>query len=677
MIGLKVTNYSVICFFEMIKKTKFLILLLSLHMSLSLNAQLTRADSLELKVNIATSPNEKFEILKELFTEIQFSDPEKAIRVAHQMKGLSDNLGQEEVLFSHNLVGLSYLNTESIDSAELYFEKTYDLAREANDSGYISKVVNNLAVVMFYQEKYEDGLDFMIRSAEIDRALNDIDGAVASYINIGAIYLMLGNVDSAEIVSMKAIEMSEYSSDFNLKADAYLNMGAIKSKLDDSNEAKTYYLKAIDIYKEYGEYGGVAMAYRNLALAYQDQGMFKIAIEYDRKSLEAAIESNSADNIKSAYKGLSRSYENIGNYEKAYEYHKLYAAWNDTLIERRNHQALLELQHKYDSEQTKKENEILAQQYEIKDLESKETESKLNQSRIIILSSIIGLLLLIGLAFVLYNRNVIKNRANKELHYAYTIIQEKNNDITASIEYASKIQEALLPTRENSSLFRDSFFILNPKDIVSGDFLWYAKVDSKIVFTAADCTGHGVPGAFMSMIGNTFLHEIVNVNRKLQPGEILNELRERVIHALSQDGGIESARKDGMDMALCCLDLENHRLEYAGANNPLYIIRNNELIEIKADKQPVGYMPEREVPFNNHEIELVKDDLIYIFSDGYADQFGGPKGKKFKYKQLKELLLANKEKSMLDQKKILMDAFNDWKGSLEQIDDVCFIGVRV
>ncbi len=180
----------------------------------------------------------------------------------------------------------------------------------------------------------------------------------------------------------------------------------------------------------------------------------------------------------------------------------------------------------------------------------------------------------------------------------------------------------------------------------------------------------------MSMIGNTFLHQIVNERRILQPSDILDELRERVITALSQQGS-ENARKDGMDMALCVLDLNTLTFEYAGANNPVYFVQNGEMKEIKPDKQPVGYMPERPDKFTNHKVQLSPGDSIYIFSDGYADQFGGPKGKKFKYKQLRELLMANNHLEMQEQKIRLLNRFKEWKGDLEQIDDVCLMGVKV
>ena len=206
--------------------------------------------------------------------------------------------------------------------------------------------------------------------------------------------------------------------------------------------------------------------------------------------------------------------------------------------------------------------------------------------------------------------------------------------------------------------------------------MWYAEVEDKKIIAVVDCTGHGVPGAFMSMIGNTFLHQIVNEREITYPSEILTELRRNVIRALNQKGdGVN--RKDGMDMAICTYNSKTGILEFAGANNPLFVIVGGQTHEIKGDKQPVGYFEGLEKPFTNHSLEVTKGDCVYLFSDGYADQFGGPKGKKYKYKPLKDLIFANYQKPMSAQKSILINSFDDWKGPLEQVDDVCVVGFRI
>ncbi len=258
------------------------------------------------------------------------------------------------------------------------------------------------------------------------------------------------------------------------------------------------------------------------------------------------------------------------------------------------------------------------------------------------------------------------------------LVEEKNQDIMDSIRYAKHIQDAILPSDEFvKDCFSDAFILFKPKDIVSGDFYWVKRKGNKILFAAVDCTGHGVPGAFVSIVGNNGLNRAVNEFNLITPGEILDKLTVLVEEAFKQQGteGSDDV-KDGMDIALGVLDLDTNVLEYAGANNPLYILRGTELMETKADKQPIGSFENRK-PFTTHRFDMQAKDRIILFSDGYADQFGGPKGKKFKYKTFKNLLLEHKNTSFSEFKTILDDHFEEWRGDLEQIDDVCVMGVEI
>jgi serine phosphatase RsbU (regulator of sigma subunit)/ligand-binding sensor domain-containing protein len=272
-------------------------------------------------------------------------------------------------------------------------------------------------------------------------------------------------------------------------------------------------------------------------------------------------------------------------------------------------------------------------------------------------------------------RNIINERT-AEVVKQKEVIELKNKDITDSINYAKRIQEAILPTRENfSSLFPESFILFKPKDIVSGDFYWLSEKNGKAYIAAADCTGHGVPGAFTSMIGNALLNEIVNDRLIAEPGKILDALREGIIKALKQTGK-EGESKDGMDISLCCVDLKTKELQFAGAYNPLYLVRNNELTEIKSDKFPIG-ISDNLRPFTNHKIGLHTGDTLYIFSDGYADQFGGPGGKKYMRKRLKELFLGFQHLPMQEQWALIDKSLVDWQGGAEQVDDILVIGIRI
>jgi two-component system, sensor histidine kinase LadS len=280
------------------------------------------------------------------------------------------------------------------------------------------------------------------------------------------------------------------------------------------------------------------------------------------------------------------------------------------------------------------------------------------------------------------NKNAeLQDKVNKELSEkvkeATAEIVARNKEIIDSINYASLIQTAVLPPLDFITEWGiDNFILYKPKDVVSGDFYWGKRRNGKIIIAAGDCTGHGVPGALMSMLGHAFLDEIINTIDTDNAAAILNRLRDEVIITLKQKGNRGEA-KDGMDMALCIIDKKTGQLEYSGANNPLYLIRDNSLIKIEADKMPIGIHLTSLIPFTNQIIEIRKKDCIYLFSDGFADQFGGPSGKKFMYKPFQEIILQNHDKPMDKQKKILDDTFEKWRGEREQIDDVMVIGLKI
>jgi serine phosphatase RsbU (regulator of sigma subunit) len=262
-----------------------------------------------------------------------------------------------------------------------------------------------------------------------------------------------------------------------------------------------------------------------------------------------------------------------------------------------------------------------------------------------------------------------------EIEKQRDMIEEAHEEIKSSIAYAQRIQTALLPQNElEHAVVKDYFILFRPKDVVSGDFYWENKIGDEIIIIAADCTGHGVPGAFMSMLGVTFLNDIIVGEGITDPGDVLDKLRTKIIESLKQS--FDSPLRDGMDIAVINLNYKTGKIRFAGANNPLFLIRNGELTEIKGDKMPVA-LHEHMLEFESREIELSKDDKLYIFSDGFVDQFGGPKGKKFMKKRFKETLLKIYELPMQRQREELNRVFEEWKGENEQLDDVLVIGIKI
>lgn len=270
----------------------------------------------------------------------------------------------------------------------------------------------------------------------------------------------------------------------------------------------------------------------------------------------------------------------------------------------------------------------------------------------------------------------IKLQIENELKQREIIIR-KNKDIMADIRYASRIQHAILPNIDFINETIDEYFILHqPKSHVSGDFYWVSCLGNRKIIAVGDCTGHGLSGALMHMLGSVYLNEIVSKGNFTTASEILEQLRDNIMRSLNQTGESGEAQ-DGLDIALCIVDCENRKIQFAGANNPLYLLKEGELIEIKGDRMPVGIHINFDKPFTNHLVDIESNDKIYLFSDGYADQFGGPKGKKFRYKQFKELLINISHEPMNIQKEILNNTHDKWRGSTEQIDDILVFGIKI
>jgi serine phosphatase RsbU (regulator of sigma subunit) len=294
------------------------------------------------------------------------------------------------------------------------------------------------------------------------------------------------------------------------------------------------------------------------------------------------------------------------------------------------------------------------------------------------------LILIAVLALVLFVSRLREQKLIKEKQVLEEKVQERTKEIqaqkeeiTSSIEYASRIQRAMLPMEDiYRKNFSEHFIIFRPRDIVSGDFYWIGEDEKHIYLTVADCTGHGVPGAFMSTLGMSTLHEIITNQKNLSAALILNLLRQKIKISLHQTGK-EGEAADGMDIAFCVIHKDKKKLEFAGAYNPLLIFQNGEFREFKADRMPIGiYYGEKET-FTNNEIKISKGDVLYVFSDGLCDQMGGPDGKKFKMANLKKLLAEIYHKPLSEQKEIIESEFIKWKGSYAQIDDVSIVGVKI
>jgi serine phosphatase RsbU (regulator of sigma subunit) len=347
-----------------------------------------------------------------------------------------------------------------------------------------------------------------------------------------------------------------------------------------------------------------------------------------------------------------------------------YSQLNDSIFNLSKAKDLGRLESKHEFEV--KEKQILADQLHERELANAEKK----QQRFILIIVSIGLVLVISLFIYLLTRFRLIKRQNQLIDTQRKILWERQKEISDSINYAERIQRSFLASDEELNKSLNNYFVLfQPKDVVSGDFYWASNLNNgNIAYCCADSTGHGVPGAIMSVLNISSLEK--SIETKTSPSEILNETRKIIIDRLKKDGSVEGG-KDGMDASLIVLNKERTKLKCAAANSPVWILREGKIIEIIPDKMPVGKHERDHIPFTEHEIDLQKGDLIFTLTDGMPDQFGGPKGKKYKYTKLKEFLLGISTLSLAEQKQKLEQEFTNWKGDIEQTDDVCLIGVRI
>jgi tetratricopeptide (TPR) repeat protein len=365
------------------------------------------------------------------------------------------------------------------------------------------------------------------------------------------------------------------SNDINGLMYSYSLLGSVFLSYKQYDLAVEYYLKGRDISEKAGNKMALVSTDYNLGIIYLEKGDFKNAVEYSQSALKLAKEINSKEEIKNSYEGLVKVYTKMKQFDKALEYQTLYINMKDSLLNETNSKQLNELQTQYDTEKKQKEIELLTKDQEVKN-------ERIARQNIITYTIVAGLVLVLILTFISFKRYREKKKANIEITHQKEIIELKNKEILDSIHYAKRIQRALLASDKllNSNL-PEHFVLYKPKDIVSGDFYWAQQAtNNRFLLATCDCTGHGVPGAFMSLLNISKLNETVIERRVTQPDLIFNNVREEIIHALNHDGSTNDA-KDGMDAILCSFDFKNMKMELVAANNPVIIIRNNELIEIK------------------------------------------------------------------------------------------------
>jgi tetratricopeptide (TPR) repeat protein len=563
-------------------------------------------------------------------------------------------------------IGIVYANQSDYPKALEYYFKTLKIDEELGDKRGIATNLGNIGTVYNSQSDYAKALEYYFKALKINEELGDKIGIASWLINIGIVYHQQSENPQALEYYFKALKIAEELRNKRIVAISLGNIGAVYSYQSEYLQALEYYFKALQIAEELGDKRSMAALLGNIGNIYRKTGKFKESEKYLKQALALSDSLGTLHIIRDVESFLSQLYDTLGQYKLSLIHYKKYIASRDTI----------------DNDDKRKQINFLANKYEWEKKEAvmKEQQEKeralflANQRRnkIILYSVLSGLALVLVFSFFIYRSLRITKKQKHIIEEQKHVVEEKNKEITDSIRYAKRIQNAILPPdKVVKESLKESFILYMPKDIVAGDFYWLDNKNNTVLFAAADCTGHGVPGAMVSVVCNNGLNRSVREHGITEPGKILDKTREIVVAEFEKS---EEDVKDGMDISLCALN--GNQLKWAGANNPLWIIRNGELIEYAPNKQPIGKV-DKPTTFTTHHIELQQGDKIYIFSDGYADQFGGEKGKKFKAANLKKLLLSIQNESMEQQKIILQQTFNQWKANLEQVDDVLVIGVSV
>lgn len=553
---------------------------------------------------------------------------------------INEQRGNKKSIIS-NIGGIAVIYAEQKDykKAMEYFQKEYALAKEVNDKFYQASALQNITGVHLYQRDFEKALKSNGEALTISREINDQSGISSGLNNISSVCIQTGKPD----------------------------------------EAIKYADSALAIAEKINNQGHVMSALSSLAQAYLKKKDYSNALKYATRGLTLSKEAGVISYVKDLESILSEIHEGLGNHKEALAHYKEFIIARDSLM---NDEKTKELTQKRMSYEFDKQ---IAQQKAEQEKQQLQNKERQKQQTIIIFSVIAGFLIMSVFSFFLYKRFRITNRQKKIIEDQKKVVETKsvlleeaNKEVMDSIVYAKRLQEAILPPAKMiNTFFPDNFILYKPKAVVAGDFYWMEKVKDRVFFAACDCTGHGVPGAMVSVVCSNALTRAVKEFELTDPGAILTRVRELVIETFEKS---ESEVKDGMDISFVAYPLNQNgeikNIYWAGANNALYYSANGQLLNLNPDKQPIG-KSDLMAPFTTNIVTLKTGECFYLVTDGYADQFGGPHGKKLKQKTLKLMLEENLGKDMRAQREVLDKAFEKWKTHLEQVDDVTIIGVRV
>lgn len=607
-----------------------------------------------------------------------------AIQQFEESLELSDEINDEaqssEILDN---IAAVFENTFRFDEAIEKLEQSKEIKEKLGDKVGTSQIYKNIGNIYYEQNNFTQAVEELKKAVAIEADLENKDELGSSLNNLGAAYYSMKKYDKAEEYYEQALENSQENENLKDQSLTLNNIGNINFDLGNYTKAIDYYEQSLQLKTQLSFQEGMASSLHNLGNSYFAMEDYTKALEYFKSSQELAEKVSYHEIIWRNYEAFGRTYAALGNYKMAFENQQKYTRLKFESL-RENNQ-LVELREEYESSRitvknlrrelqkqsriAKYEAERNRQEIEIIEKDIAINKQKLKRQRAIILSFVIVSLLILVFSLLM-------TKQYRQIKKAYQIVAEQKRNITEGISYAARIQKAVSPPELYVQSILPEHFILNhPCEVVGGDFYWVTKHFSKILVAVSDCTGHGVPGGFMSMLGVSLLNEILSSEKPLETHEILTQLRDRVVSALHQKGG-DSESLDGMDITLIMIDPKTNIVQFSAAYHSLYVIRNNEFEKFKGDRIPIGFHFKHK-PFTSQNIQLEKGNMIYMTSDGYTDQIGGPNQTRFMIGSFREQLLSVWQEPMDQQKELLIKNIEAWKGNLPQTDDVLVMGIRI
>jgi tetratricopeptide (TPR) repeat protein len=669
-------------------------------------AQQNIIDSLTLVLKKQKDDTIKVNILNDLSKQTVFQgNNEQSLKYSQAALELSEKLNyQKGIAKAYSAKGLVNWNKGNYKEALNYFSQSLNISKKIGDRKGIAVAYNNTGLIYMLQGNNKEALDIFYKSLKIKEELNDKPGIGITYLNLGNICINQKEYPKALEYFSKSLAIHIELGDKKYEATNLNNIGLINGILNDYPKALRYYLKAIEIYKILDNKKGLAMCYSNIGKTYQELDQYKKAMEnllysvelyqqmddkqglgitytnignvyikeqkyddaynYLNKSLQLSKNIGYKVGINDAYNSFVELYKQKKDFKKALEFQQLYVELKDSLLNEESNKQIAEMNTKYESEKKEKDIQLLT-----KDKKLQETE--IAKQKLIKNLFIIGLLIAVCIAFIILNRFRVTRKQK-------IIIEHQNEQIVESINYSKRIQNSLLPSLAHIKETLPSLFVLyEPKNIVSGDFYYFKQFENYSILACVDCTGHGVPGGFMSTLGSLLLDKIVN-NTTLKPSEILIQLNNEIIRILHQQAGGEL--QDGMDLSVCLIDKKNGIIEYSGARNGIIVVSNNEAKRYKANPLPVGgnYL-KKGVPvernFKTESVVLNNNDWVFMYTDGFIEQIGGTENQPMNYEQFEKHLINTTSLNSDEEKtSLLKSELAKWSSNNEQTDDVLVIG---